>query len=246
MSGLNRAYKRRPSMVTMNGGPVLCLDAGSKLSYPGTGTTWTDLSGNGNNGTLTNGPTFDSANGGSLVFNGSNQYSSTANTTLINIADNFTVECWFKFTALPTGSGFGTLFGHYNVAGMFFLVAASRSNTLSIDGRNGNPSVGYFQLNTVVQPQNNTWYCFSATFSGVTITPYVNGSAVSFSYSAGGTGGVLNGTGTFAANVPWLAGQVQNAGYFNGKISCCKVYNKVLTATEISTNFELLRGRYGI
>ena len=55
-------------------GLVLALDAGNLKSYPGSGTTWTDLSGGGNTGTLTNGPTYSSANGGSLVFDGTNDY----------------------------------------------------------------------------------------------------------------------------------------------------------------------------
>jgi hypothetical protein len=55
-------------------GLVLNLDAGVSSSYPGSGTTWTDLSGNGNTGTLTNGPTYNSANGGSLVFDGVDDY----------------------------------------------------------------------------------------------------------------------------------------------------------------------------
>ena len=59
-----------PSIVT--NGLVLCLDAGNQLSYPGTGTTWNDLSRNGNDGTLTNGPVFNS--GGSMVFDGVNDY----------------------------------------------------------------------------------------------------------------------------------------------------------------------------
>jgi hypothetical protein len=246
MAGLYRAYKRRNNMVAYNAAPVLCLDAGSQKSYSGSGTTWTDLSGNSNNGTLVNSPTYDSSNYGSIVFNGTNQYSTTTNTALINPADNFTVECWFNFTALPTGGNFATIFGHYNGGGMFIKTDANQSNKLSIDGRNGNVAVGYFTLQTTIVPQTSTWYCFCATFSGVTITPYVNGAAVSFVYLAGGTGGVLNGAGTFAVNIAWLVGQVQGVGYFNGKIACCKVYDKVLTATEIATNFELLRGRYGI
>ena len=55
-------------------GLVLALDAGNLKSYPTTGTTWTDLSGRGNTGTLTNGPTYSSANGGSIVFDGVNDY----------------------------------------------------------------------------------------------------------------------------------------------------------------------------
>ena len=53
---------------------VLCLDAANRRSYPGSGNSWLDLSGNGNNGTLTNGPTYSSANGGSLVFDGVDDY----------------------------------------------------------------------------------------------------------------------------------------------------------------------------
>lgn len=246
MAGLNRAYKRRGNAVALNGAPVLCLDAGSRISYPGTGTTWTDLSGNGRNGTLTNGPTFDSANNGSIVLNGTNQFSTTANATAINIADNFTLESWFNFSALPTTGNVSTIISHYNVAGVFMHTGAGSLNKLSIDGRNGNALVGYFQLQTTFVPQISTWYCFTATFSGVTITPYVNGVAVPFVYLAGGTGGVLNGTGTFATNTAWIVGQVQNVLYFNGKVSCCKLYNRVLSSTEIATNFELLRGRYGV
>jgi hypothetical protein len=55
-------------------GALLYLDAGQSASYPGSGTTWTDLSGNGRNGTLTSGPAYTSADGGSIVFDGVNDY----------------------------------------------------------------------------------------------------------------------------------------------------------------------------
>jgi hypothetical protein len=66
------ALSHSPSIVT--DGLVLCLDAGNPKSYPGSGTTWTDLSGNGNNGTLVNGVGYSGSNLGSLVFDGSNDY----------------------------------------------------------------------------------------------------------------------------------------------------------------------------
>ena len=66
------ALHHSPRIVTS--GLVLALDAADRNSYPGSGTTWTDLSGNANNGTLTNGPTFNSANGGSIVFDGTNDF----------------------------------------------------------------------------------------------------------------------------------------------------------------------------
>ena len=244
MAGLNRAYKRRPSMVAMNGGPVLCLDAGSKLSYPGSGTTWTDLSGNGNTGTLANGPIYDATNGGSFSFNGTNQYATVASTTAINPADQFTIDAWFNANAAAivicskyVGGGGGYLMHIREIAG---------SKYAAIDGRNGNASVAYFTLNTSTALTLGSWYNFTCTFNNITLTPYLNGVAVPFTYGAGGTGGVLNGSGTFVNSAPFYVGQVLSASYFNGKISCCKLYNRVLSATEISTNFNLLRGRYGI
>jgi len=83
-----------PPIVT--NGMALCLDAANAKSYSGSGATWTDLSGYGNNGTLVNGPTFDSANGGSLVFNGSTQY---ADFTASNLTTTATIEIWAKLGA---------------------------------------------------------------------------------------------------------------------------------------------------
>ena len=66
------ARKTNNSKQIVRSGLVLHLDAARPASYPGSGTTWTDLSGQGNNGTLTNGPTYSSANGGSIVLDGTN------------------------------------------------------------------------------------------------------------------------------------------------------------------------------
>jgi hypothetical protein len=78
---------------------VLHLDAGDAGSYPGSGTAWTDLSGTGNNGTLTNGPTYSAANGGQIVFDGTNDFAEIAGSASLafNTGD-FTIECWFKLT----------------------------------------------------------------------------------------------------------------------------------------------------
>lgn len=85
-------------------GLVLCLDAGNTKSYPGSGTTWTDLSGRGNTGTLTNGPTYSSANGGSIVFDGTNDYVST-NYTQTSVT-GYTIDVWFKSTDTGTQNPF--------------------------------------------------------------------------------------------------------------------------------------------
>ena len=81
-----------PSIVT--DGLVLCVDAANTKSYPGSGTTWTDISSKGNNGTLTNGPTFSSGNGGAIVFDGTNDYVDFGS-QVANLSTS-TISFWIK------------------------------------------------------------------------------------------------------------------------------------------------------
>ena len=231
MAGLNRAYKRRPSMVAMNGEPVLCLDAGSKLSYPGTGTTWTDLSGNGNNGTISGSPTYTSSgtsnyftiNSGATI----NQYIDTAvPTPTLPITINF----WIYPTSVTA-----TKLNLYDTA-------PNSPNVLRIyngliDWWNASPTISLLTRLTA-----NNWYNLTIIYSyntNRTITLYINGSLITTA------------TGSTTATYAWtkfLIGNVNGNtdGVFSGRIALAQIYNRQLTATEISTNFELLRGRYGI
>ena len=87
--------------VLVSAGLVLNLDAGNSSSYIGSGNNWNDLSGNNNTGTLTNGPIFNSANGGSIVFDGIDDVISFGN--ILNMGLNsWTMSCWVKFDG---GSG---------------------------------------------------------------------------------------------------------------------------------------------
>jgi hypothetical protein len=89
------AFNYSPRIVT--DGLVLYLDAANPRSYPGSGTTWSDLSRGGNNGVLTNGPTFNSANNGSIVFDGTNDFIQCSNRTTINLG--LTIETVIKTTS---------------------------------------------------------------------------------------------------------------------------------------------------
>ena len=91
------AFNYSPKIVT--DGLVLCLDAGNPNSYPGSGNTWKDLSRGRNNGTLVNGPTFSGANGGSLVFDGVNDYNQHINLQNF-INQDITISLWVNFTVL--------------------------------------------------------------------------------------------------------------------------------------------------
>jgi hypothetical protein len=110
-------FNYSPKIVT--DGLVLCLDAANSRSYPGSGTTWFDLSGNGNNGTLANGPTFNANNNGSIVFDGTNDYVeiTNRNTNLeFQPSQAFTVSTWFKTTTIPTT---GSLVANMLASGTF-------------------------------------------------------------------------------------------------------------------------------
>ena len=229
MAGISRAYKRRGNMVAMTGGPVLCLDAGSKISYPGSGTTWTDLSGNGNTGTLVNGPTFNSANGGSIVFDGVNDMVECQPSSLFNFGtNNFSAFVWFRFSQMVTyptlleldnsSSGNGIVF-YGNVTG------DPRFRTW-IGGAVRNSTAGFAV---------NTWYHCGVSRSSGLVSQYING--------------VLDGTFTGSGNMP--SGQFLRVGSlfyagFNGRHAGATLYNRALSAAEITTNFELTRGRFGI
>ena len=82
-------------------GLVLTLDAGNLYSYPGSGTTWTDLSGNNNDGTLINGPTYSNTNGGIITFDGTNDYV----TGSISNLSVYTVSIFMKILGLKVGGG---------------------------------------------------------------------------------------------------------------------------------------------
>ena len=109
-----------PRIVT--DGLVFCVDAGDKMSYPGAGTTWTDLSKNRNNGTLTNGPTFDSANGGSIVFDGTDDYVNFGSQTW-DISTNLTIDFFIKFNTLNSAAYYTMFsFGGYISNGWLFQI----------------------------------------------------------------------------------------------------------------------------
>ncbi len=234
--GLRAASGAAATSGIVTTGLVLNLDAGNATSYPGTGTTWTDLSGNGNNATLTNGPTYTSANGGAIVFDGTDDHA-LLNTTSV-ISGDFTVEVWFNQTSY-TPSSFASqrclVGGSDNSSGSDncqFIIGDNGTILLAINGA----GVTLTPTTTGLMILNN-WYHIIWTRTGSNITTYLNN--------------VSRSTGTSSGNVRVdRVGQVgANNGLsknFPGKISSVRFYNKFLTQAEVSQNFDALRGRYGV
>jgi hypothetical protein len=213
-------------------GLVLDLDSAKVASYPGTGTTWRDISGNNNNGTLTNGPTFSGiGKQASIVFDGVDDYSVTNNR--VYSLTGGTLNVWVKKLS---GIGSAVVLGSYGGSG------EQRSPTLFNNGLN-NITWEFSNLtnrNTAVPFVNNTWYNLSMTYdSNYLVNVYINGS-LSQSGSANNPGGFSN---------QFNIGGYYNSGYgspINAQIPVVQVYNRALSADEVSQNFNALRGRYGI
>ena len=226
-------------------GLVLALDAGNPKSYPGSGTTWTDLSGNGNNGTLTNmdGGNLNSANGGSFTFDGTNEYiSADISNFFTSYSQQITMEAWVYIptSATWTNGFYGNIFTRGYYGGSHGLWRTTTNNQVSAYFRQSGATFAAVQ--SVGTISRDTWFQLVAVWTGSSSQLYINGSLVNSS----------NGTlGTTTSNIPFEIGRNTAAGgaggnYFTGNQAAHKIYNRALTAQEIQQNFNALRGRFGI
>ena len=221
ISSVNQSFgfaTTSPKIVT--NGLVLYLDAGQSTSYNG-GTTWTDLSGRGNNGTLVNGVGYNGSNGGSLSFDGVNDYVNCGNPSIS--VGKITVSAWVKISTL-------------NIT-QHIVDSSSNSWHLAVLGTNRpylwNDST-YHQSSQVLL--SNTWYMLTGVQSS-TSDIYVNG-VLSQSIS--------DNRNVTTNNVNIGRWQSNGLRLFNGNIAQVSIYNRALTAEEIQQNFNALRGRFGI
>ena len=213
-------------------GLVLYLDAANARSYPRTGNTWFDRSGNGNDGTLVNVPTYSSSYGGSLVFDGVNDYVNGVHNTQTNITGDITVECWFRVT--NTRSDWVRIFGKGDSTNRTVGLWYHQSSSVFLYQRYGtsNMNVGYSATVSL-----NTWYHMVGTSSSNNHRLYLNN--VVRGTSTTGT--------TFASSTdPYTVGYGNINTYHIGNVSNCRIYNRALSATEIAQNYNALKGRYGL
>ena len=203
-----------PRIVT--DGLVLALDAGNTKSYPGSGTTWTDLSGKGNNGTLVNGVGYSGDNLGSLSFDGVDDY---VDCGAITTGGKITVNAWIK---IITGRN------------QHIVDSSSNSWHLAILSDNRpyfwNGSTYHTAAHVL---STSTWYMITGVQSS-TLDIYVNG-VLSQSIASD-----INVT-TNNVNI----GRWQDGGRrYIGNISQVSIYNKALTASEIQQNYNALKSRF--
>ena len=239
------------SIVTS--GLILNLDGNNYTS----GSTWTDLSGEGNNGTI-DGSTYNSGNGGYFDFDGTNDnvkvpMTGDVNDTLFSGSNNFSLEFWFKADNLPANGGTDFRYSQALLGGgnrQIIIVFGNGFDDKEV-GVRVNMGSGFTGTvgSGVDSIDNNIWYNVIITYdSSSGFVLYLNGVQKSTSSTTGtiGTPGSA-----FDSNNKLIGCVSDNTGsvnfrdrFFDGKISICRIYNKVLTASEVEHNFDAMKGRY--
>jgi hypothetical protein len=223
-----------PAIVT--NGLILNLDAGFTPSYPTTGTTWYDVSSGASNGTLTNGPTFNSANSGSIVFD---KVDDIVQRNSIDVGNNFTIGIWCK----PTTASRQTMVANgytYNSnrdknEGFLFNIGNAGTDMFISLGRDL-----YGRISPTGLISANTWFYACASYNGSTINLYFNGTSVGGNFF----GSPITINYNFA---PFFLGGWNYPGdWFGGNIAIAQMYNRALSATEILQNFNATKSRFGL
>jgi len=222
------AFNYSPKIVT--DGLVMYLDAANTKSYVSGSTAWNDISRSGINGTLTNGPTFNTGSGGSIVFDGIDDFANLGNSDILT--PKFTTfSLWVRFNTFANRphfgkgeGGFGWVYMVVETSGLFKTFYTLASSWAFING----PSLSI-----------NTWYNLTYTYNGSLSTVYVNGVA---SAPVSGVGELKS---TYTTN-PFYLGRILSTVNFTGRLSNVTIYNRALTAQEVLQNYNATKGRYGL
>ena len=231
-------WESQATIVTS--GLSLLLDAGNTESYPGTGTTWTDISGNGRTGTLTNGPTYSSSNGGYIVFDGSND-TVTGTIPASVFSGAHTVSAWvYRRSVGPWSTVFAS--GGNSCTIVRFMT----NGTSTIVGANNAGLVATASGVEIGADHLNQWLhvtmVYEGTANGSAVTVYVYKSGTLIKSNGQTLYWTLSNTGSYNVGYHSSGGSSQWDGY----ISQVGVYNRALSAAEIDQNYHALKGKYGI
>lgn len=222
------AFSFSPKAVT--DGLVLALDAANSRSYVSGSTVWNNLTPTLISGSLINGPTFSSANGGTLVFDGSNDYIDCGNSANLQITVG-TISAWVRTTS--PGSSYRSIIAKQYAWGLFTL----SSVLIAYDWGNSQPR------STGINIADGNWKNVAMTFTQTVGTPSNN--AIIY----------LNGNSVLTTTVKHLdqtvglqigLGGITSSQYISGSIAHGQVYNRVLAPSEILQNYNALKGRFNL
>ena len=228
------ATKYSPKMVT--DGLVLSLDAANTKSYPKSGTTWTDLSGNSNTGTLTNGPTFSAGNMGGIVFDGVDDYISGTNNSSLQLLNDLTIGAWVKLGSGGNASqGIFEKMININYSGYGITRQDDYFKFWTASGG----TYAYTNSNITYSSGNNWYYVVGRRMAGnnrLFINSILQTDSQSPPLSDSGEVYVI---GRYYSNIA-------NTFYFVGNIAQTSLYNRALTDAEILQNYNATKSRFGL
>jgi hypothetical protein len=198
-------------------------------------TTWRDTSGNGYNGTLTSGPTFDVSNKGNILFDGSDDNIQLGNASTFLPTSGITINSWaktnvtgvYKKLFVTVTSGLST------ITGIYFSLGPSPDNIyLGVITNNGNQ-----YATSTTNPSTSLFSNFCGTYDGANIKLYLNGALIA---TKAQTGTIVN------TGIGRISGYDSNTEVWNGNIATFSIYNRALSAAEISQNYEATRTKFGL
>jgi hypothetical protein len=224
-------------------GLVLSLDASDRNSYVSGSTTWTDLSGNNNSGSLTNGPTFNSANVGYISFDGTDDYISILNPISFQ-SQNISISVWVY--PLNPATSLVTLIDYDHGSSSGWTIQSENATTnrnyyfAYHDGTQFQPT-GNFGSGKGVQITNSIWNNIVYTKNGTSVIGYVNG-IQSVNYTAS------NSNINYQPNKNFRIGDYISSSnrHYKGNISNTQIYNRALSAAEVLQNYNAQKSRFGL
>jgi hypothetical protein len=234
------AFNYSPKVIT--DGLVLYLDAANRYSYVSGSTSWNDISRGGNNGTLFNGPTFSSANAGSITFDGTNDYG-TINQLDLSSTNKITVSFWFKFTSTTAKLPSEFTTNSDNTTGAFQIgTSAVSPGDLYAHIYQG----GYNMIRTSASYNDGLYHNVAFVFDlslavNQKIQCYVDGNVVSKIQMQS-----TNVTANFLKNDLYIFSRAGTSFFQPGTLNMYKIYNRALSATEVLQNYNATKTRFGL
>ena len=222
-------------------GLVLCLDAANPKSIISGSTVWNDISRNGNNGILTNSPIYNSSNGGSILFDGNDDYVDLGDKDSFDGFSSYSLSIWVYINAFNSYTAF---FHKWGSGGYSYFLGAFNDNFKITAGENfsintGGKTGSYGDVsNTALQI--GRWYniVYTSTISNISL--YINGSLDNSIVNSWRGGNIINGTTSLK-----LATHYDGNTYTNCRISNSMIYNRALSASEVLQNYNVTKSRFG-
>ena len=227
------AFGNGPKVVTS--GLVLALDAADRNSYPGSGTTWRDMSGNNRNATLVNGPSFSNIDNGAVVFDGTDDSLSFSTITFSNTS--YTLEMFSNITGILDTSNRRSVFGNINYASEFSNTTTFFTN-LTVNSVDTYFNFGFSTAGSLVIGQDFHWV-FTLDFSTKNVFIYLNGRSITSADTQ--LTSYTNISTTFTRFGIWTTIRP-----YIGNLYSARMYNKYLTSSEVLQNYNALKSRFNL